>query len=49
MAKHPATERTNLIGKGSETGAGDGDDPTLKWRILFYVNGEMRDEGLRKK
>jgi len=38
MAKHPATERTNLIGKGSETGAGDGDDPTLKWRILFYVN-----------
>ena len=35
-----ATERTGLLAGAKSGGDGTDADPTLSWRILFYVNGE---------
>ena len=38
-----ATEKTGLL---PDMGSTIAEDPTLKWRILFYVNGEKRAKNL---
>ena len=37
----PATEKTGLLGGTKVSGDDKNAEPTLSWRILFYVNGEM--------